>query len=276
MTSLPPRAGFQLATPGAAAYDERLVPAFFLPCAVRLLELTPPAVGDRVLDLAGGTGAVARLAAPAVGPAGSVLVVDVNPAMIAYGSAQPRQSPTPIHWRRADAAALPVPEESVDVVYCQQGLQFFADPDQALAEVARVLVPGGRFAAAVWRSLPDNPAFAAFVDVLPRHLPAPAAASLRAAFRGPHGRALADLLAAAGLVGIRTRLASFEARFDSPRTFFEAEVAGSPLAGPVAGLSAPARDRLAGDVDRALQSSTDDDGLVLLMQTWLVTARRSC
>lgn len=273
-------AGFQLAEPGAEAYDRLLVPAFFAPCAFRLVESCPPTVGDRVLDLAGGTGAVARAAAPLVGESGSIVVVDLNPGMIAYGSTTQPESegqPAPeatVLWQRADAGDLPLSDGSVDVVYCQQGLQFFGDRELALTEAARVLVPGGRLGLAVWRSLRDNPAFADFVEVLPRHLAPTAVASLRAPFSGPDRSGLIALLRITGFDAIHSRIVTLEVRFPSPRTFFEAEVLGSPLAGPVTALGRTARDQLTSDVERKLARHTDDDGLLLAMQTWLVDARR--
>lgn len=265
--------GFQVAAAAAAAYDSFLVPAFFTPCATGLLELAPAHPGERVLDLAGGTGAVARLTAELVGRTGSVTVVDLNPAMIAYGSAKPHPPGAPIRWQQADAAALPLPDDSVDVAYCQQGLQFVADLDGAIAEIVRVLSPKGRFALAVWRSLRDNSVFADLIEVLQQHLPAGAAAGLRAALAGPGRQELRTRLYRAGFTRVRSRIAVLEVRFASPRRFYEVQVSGSPLAGPVGELSPTQQHLLAAEVERAMEPHRDDAGLLLPMQTWLVVAQ---
>lgn len=168
-------------------------------------------------------GAVARTAAPRVGEAGWITVVDLNPGMIAYGSGRPPPSGAPVCWQQADASALPLPDGSVDVVYCQQGLQFFPDPESALEQAARVLVPGGRIGLAVWRPLHNHPAFADFVDVLPHHLEMTAVPSLRAPVAGPDRRCVSARLMRAGFDAIRGRISTFEVRFASPRHFFQAE-----------------------------------------------------
>ena len=93
-----------------------------------LLELVAPQPGERVLDLACGSGIVARTAAPMVQPGGEVFGVDFNPAQIATA----RAIDSSIEWREGDAASLPFTEQEFDLVVCQQGFQFFPDQVQAV------------------------------------------------------------------------------------------------------------------------------------------------
>ncbi|HSO54831.1 MAG TPA: methyltransferase domain-containing protein, partial [Actinomycetes bacterium] len=149
---------WQVAGNAALAYEAHLVPAIFAAWAPRLLGSANPAVGERVLDVACGTGVVARLAAERVGPGGRVAGLDLNPGMLAVARGLPPMPGAPITWQEANAVALPFPEATFDVVLCQQGLQFFPDRPAALREMHRVLAPGGRLALSVYSAIAHNPA----------------------------------------------------------------------------------------------------------------------
>jgi ubiquinone/menaquinone biosynthesis C-methylase UbiE len=151
---------WQVAGNAALAYEAHLVPAIFAAWAPRLLGSATPATGERVLDVACGTGVVARLAAERVGPRGRVAGLDLNPGMLAVAASRPVTG-APTGWVQASAGRMPFPDHSFQVVCCQAGLQFFPDRPAALAEMARVLAPGGRLAALVWRSIDHSPGFAA-------------------------------------------------------------------------------------------------------------------
>ena len=123
-------------------YERYFVPAIGLPLAAELVEAARLAPGERVLDVACGTGVVARLAAEQVGAAGQVTALDVNPGMLAVARSVP--SPIAIEWREGAAEDMQLPDAAYDVALCQMGLQFFADRGAALAELNRVLAAGGR------------------------------------------------------------------------------------------------------------------------------------
>jgi SAM-dependent methyltransferase len=138
------------------AYEKLLVGPVFRPWAQQLIDRTPLAPGARVLDVACGTGIVARLALPRVGAEGRVVGVDRGAPMLAVArTVEPR-----IDWREGDAAQLPLgDDETFDAVFCHQGLQFFPDKPAALSAMRRALVPGGRLAIGVWGSLRENSIF---------------------------------------------------------------------------------------------------------------------
>jgi ubiquinone/menaquinone biosynthesis C-methylase UbiE len=127
----------------AELYQSFFVPSIATPVSAELLSTAALRPGTRVVDIACGTGVVTRAAAEQIGPTGSVTGIDVAPDMIAVAKAIPSGG-APITWQEADAASLPLPDESYDVGLCQMGLMFMEDRAGALRELHRVLAPGGR------------------------------------------------------------------------------------------------------------------------------------
>jgi SAM-dependent methyltransferase len=141
------RYGWDLA---AATYEALWQPSLAEVHAA-LLDSAALAPGDRVLDLACGTGLVTLPAARAVGPSGQVIGVDIADRMVEALRQHAAAAGLPqVSAARMDAERLALPDGSVDVVLCALGLMYLPDPGQALQEVKRVLRPGGRAVLAVW------------------------------------------------------------------------------------------------------------------------------
>ena len=140
----------------------------------RLLELTAPRPGERVLELACGPGGVGIAAAGLVGPTGEVVLSDVAAEMTAIAAA--RAAALGLGNVRAltlDLDDLDQPDQAYDVVLCREGLMFAFDPAHAVAEIRRVLRPGGRMAASVWGPRERNPWLAVVFDAVGAVLGAP-------------------------------------------------------------------------------------------------------
>ena len=160
----------------AEAYEDFVVRWQFRPWTAVLLAEAGLHPGERILDLASGTGIVAREAAPFVGEGGRVVALDMSPAMLAVGHRHPAPTGAAIEWLEGDASRLPLADAIFDVVLCQQGLQYFPDRRAAVAEIKRVLVPGGRTVLAVWRSLDHHPVQMALNAAAQRRLGVPSMA----------------------------------------------------------------------------------------------------
>src|SRR5215510_7095456 len=130
---------FQLSAEVAEVYEAAFVPAFFAQWAPRLLDAAGVDHGQRVLDVACGTGIVARQASSRVGPSGSVVGLDLSEAMLTVAG---RVAPD-LDWVQGSADAMPLPSGSFDTVVSQMALMFFPDPAAALREMGRVVSPQG-------------------------------------------------------------------------------------------------------------------------------------
>jgi ubiquinone/menaquinone biosynthesis C-methylase UbiE len=265
---------WQVAGSAPEVYERELVPAVFGAWAPILVELAQPRPGDRVVDVACGTGIVARIAAERVGPTGAVVGIDLNPGMLSVARSvvsTDARSSAPLQWQDASADKLPFPDGSFDVVYCQLGLQFFADRAAALREMHRVLGAEGRLALMVWRGLHESPGFAVLAEALERHV-GQAAAIMRAPFGLSDADELAALVRAAGFQNVAIHQRSGTVRFPSVERFVLSYVAGSPLAGPVSQAGDAAREALITDVRNALVKFTSNVELAFPIAAHLLSA----
>ncbi len=249
-------------------YERHLVPAIFATWVPSLLDFAALRLGERVLDLACGTGVVAREAVSRVGASGRVVGVDNNAGMLARA----RATSTAVEWYEGNALDLQFTVGTFDVVVCQQGLQFFPDESRALREAQRVLVPGGRLAGAVWCSIESSPGHNALALGLERHVGAEAAKQLYTVFRLGDSQALQASLESAGFHNVRLRRERKVARFPSPDLFARWMVAGSVLGRTGVQLRDEALTTMIREVDEALQPYVTPDGLGFPMEAYLVIA----
>lgn len=156
---------FQITLEQAELYEERFVPALFTHWVDAVLEAAGVRAGQDVLDVACGTGTVARGAAERVGATGHVTGLDLNEAMLVVAS---RLRPD-LTWRQGDVAALPFEDDSFDAVTCQSAAMFFPDLVGALREMGRVTRPGGRVAVQVFDRREDQPAYGPWIAMVARH-----------------------------------------------------------------------------------------------------------
>ena len=219
----------QVSRSAADVYEEFFVPALFREPAQHVVQAADIRRGQSVLDVACGTGVLAREAAPVTGDAGKVTGLDRNDGMLAVA----RRLAPGIDWQLGVAEALPFVDRSFDRVFCQFGLMFFDDRVAALREMRRVMKPGGRMHVAVWDSLDHTPGYAAMVNLLHRLFEAPAADALRAPFLLGEPDTLRETFAKAGLTDAQLQTFDVTARFPSLEAWVHTDVRGWTLAGMI-------------------------------------------
>ena len=170
---------------------------------------------DRVLDVATGTGEAARSALERVGPSGLVVGADISAAMLS--EACMRLSSMRFLPVVADGQSLVFPDATFDVVLCQLGLMFFADPARGLAEFRRVLRPGRRAAVCVISLASRAPMWGILAETLAAYLPEHAK-TLHVSFSLADATQLEQLVRGAGFVDARV---SREVRRDVIASFDE-------------------------------------------------------
>lgn len=252
-------------------YERWLVGPLFRPWAEMTLDEVRLSTGDRVLDIACGTGIVARVARERLRDAAYVVGVDISSDMLAVA----RASEPGIDWREGNAAALPLKAgEQFDIVVCQQGLQFFPDKSAAVAEMRRALASGGRLAVATWRSDEEIPFFRKLRRVAERRLGA--VADQRYSFGD--AVSLKALLRDAGFHDVRSKVLSRTIRFDGDVPYLRMNtmaLVGMSAAGKA--MTDEERQRsveaIVTESAPVLQSFSDGSGLAFELSTNLATAR---
>jgi len=207
---------------GARAYESLHVPALFAQWCFRMLDAAEVKPGQKVLDVACGTGVLARAAVGRVGPAGHAVGVDIGQGMLAVA----QELAPNVEWREGLAEVLPYPDNSFDAVVSQFGLMFFSDRPRAIGEMIRVLKPGGRMAVAVWDSLENSDAYTIEVEELERLAGDAAANALRAPFVLGKRDALIELFAASGVESLKIETVNGTARFPCIKAMVEADLRG--------------------------------------------------
>jgi SAM-dependent methyltransferase len=267
-----PRWG-QVGGNAAEIYERHLVPAMFTPWVSKLIDLAGLEPGERILDVACGTGAVTRPAAARAGSGGRVVGLDINAAMLAVARSLPSVEGAPIEWLEASALEIPLPDAAFDVVLCQQGLQQFPNASAALREMHRVLTGGGRLTVSVWSRIEGSPGMAALVRALERHVGHEAANNRRAPFALGDADRLLALVSGGGFRDIQIRTLTETARFPSPEGLVEYQLAATPLS-TLGALTDESRHAIAQDVRATLGAYLEDDDLVVPMEAHVVLARR--
>jgi len=265
--------GWQLEGNAPLAYDTHIVDVFLQDYSRRLVEVAAIKPGDRVLDVACGTGVVTRLAANKVGSAGQVVGFDLNAGMLARARAS-RETAAAIEWRVGSATDMPFADATFDCVICQHGLQFIPDKAAALSEMHRVLADRGRTVISVWRSIEHCPWQAAIADAVERNVGSEQAAQIRSAFSFGDADQLQQVIVAAGFRGVEIRIDRETIRHASIAEYVPGYISATPVAAAVAGLDKEAQAKITTDVRDALAAYRVGDGLAAPIEAHVAIGHR--
>lgn len=260
-------------TTAAEAYEKFIVPIFMLPLIKEVIELAAPRAGERMLDVACGTGLATRLAAPRLAPGGSIAGLDFDPAMIAVAQAIiGRPAGVSLSWHCASAQAMPFENGTFDLSFCLQGPQFFPDPVAGLAEIRRVMKPGGRLLVTVWSALEKCKGHHLVLRGLERRQVDPA--PMLKAFALGDADKLRKLADTAGFRDVSVSPAAARARFSSARHFVEALAAGAVAARhALARLPGDRRAEFLDEMESEFRQYEDGDGIATPIEQLVLVAR---
>ncbi len=210
----------QISSSAAEIYEEFYLPGLFAEWTPRVVDAAQIGPGQRVVDVACGTGVLARAVADRVGAAGFTVGVDINEGMLLIA----REKAPKIEWHQAPPEKLPLDDNSFDSVVCQFGLMYFTDQQAALMEMMRVLRPGGNLAVVVWDKLENSPAYESETRLFQRVL------GDEHADESPYSlgdtQVLNHLFSSAGISAARIQTHEGTARFSSIEDWIYADING--------------------------------------------------
>ena len=197
------------------------------PAKARLLALADIQPGERVLDVACGTGLVTFAAAEAVGAGGSVVGTDLSQEMVARAADTARaRGVTNATFERMDAEDLRCAPHAFDAVLCALGLMYVPDPQHAVAEMHRVLRPRGRAVVTVWGAR-NRCGWAEIFPIVDRRVASEVCPMF---FQLGTGDMLLQTMQAAGFTGTRVERISATIAYASDEEALGAAFAGGPVA----------------------------------------------
>lgn len=260
----------------AEAYESYMVPALFAPWAAELIQKASPQRGERVLDVATGTGIVARRAAKHVLPEGEVIGLDLNSNMLAVARHTAERERVKIEWREGRAEALPFEDERFDLVLSQFALMFFADRNQALSEMRRVVRKGGRVTLSVFQGIQEHPFYYELDRVIQERL---GMSGVQDIFTLGDADALLGLVAGSDFEMVQIESVSRTTRFPDPENFLAEEIAVDTAAIPsMQHLDAAARQAILQEIQQEmelpLRAVTEGNEVVLPFHVYIVHAER--
>lgn len=260
----------------AETYESYMMPTLFGPWASRLVQSANPRPGERVLDVACGTGVVARQVASRIGPKGTIVGLDLNPKMLAVARTMAKRDGLAIDWQEGRAESLRFPDSSFELVLCQFALMFFTDLRASLAEMCRVLSQGGRVFLSVWQGLERHPFYQTLHEVIRKRV---GMSGVQDIFSLGDAGKLRTLLTDAGLQRVEVEPMSMTARFPDPEGFLAGEIDVDTAAIPAMqhlddGARRAITEAIRDDMEARLREATEGDYVVIPFHAHIARAER--
>ncbi|MEI7856883.1 MAG: methyltransferase domain-containing protein [Methanomicrobiales archaeon] len=275
--TIPPPTTFRwkMDTDGPETYEQIIVPTWMADWTPDLIEDGGVGPKKRVLDVACGTGIVARKAAGLIGPGGRIAACDISEGMLRVARVCAKQEgATSIEWYHSDVSSMPFSSGEFDTVLCQQGLQFFPDRAAALREMKRVLAPDGTLALSVWGRPDKSPHVVAICEVFSEYFGEESTTIFRAACSLSDPRVLHNLVSDAGFSGIRIRCGVKIARHPSLAELLPAYFSALPVAAQISALSEEERTRMFRSIETKLADWRENEGLAAPVENCILTATK--
>jgi ubiquinone/menaquinone biosynthesis C-methylase UbiE len=264
---------WQMNTGGPETYEQYIVPTWMADWSFDLIEAGGVGPDTRVLDVACGTGIVARKAAGIIGPGGRIAAFDLNEGMLRVArECASREGATAIEWYHGDVSRMPFSAEEFDTVLCQQGLQFFPDKAAALREMKRVLAPGGMLALSVWGRPEKSPHVPVIIEVFSEYFGRDSATIFKVACSLASHELLQNLVQDAGFSNIHVRSEIKIARHPSLAELLPAYFSVLPVAAQITAMPEYERDEMFRSIVTKLAAYTENGSLAVPTENCILTA----
>lgn len=261
--------GGEYSSNAAENYEHFFVPVIGAPLARDLIARALLKPGERVLDVACGTGIVTRMASEKVGASGAVTGLDLNPGMLAVAK---KVSPPGIEWSQASADEIPLPDKSFDVVFCQVSLQFMPDKQKAINEIYRVLAPGGRVLVNV--PGPASTIFQELIETLEHNISSEASGFIKQVFSFHNPAEMRQLMAHAGFNEINISTYNKTFKLPAAKDFLWQYIKATPLGATLAEVEEHKLKRLENKVLRRWHHFEEDGHLIDHLDIMLAQAHK--
>jgi ubiquinone/menaquinone biosynthesis C-methylase UbiE len=261
-----PSSSFQVDGNIAERYQRYTVPNLFVPWAEALVEAAGVRAGQAVLDVACGTGVVARTASRAAGRSGKVVGLDINAGMLEVARSVPVADGASISWVEADVANTGLDDDCFDVALCQQGIQYFPDKPAAARELYRVLSSGGRLLMSVWTG--HNAYSAALASGVGHYVSEEWGHTMLAARTPPSLDELHAITEGAGFREVTIGTQELEERF--PTAFIQQNLSAQPVSSAISNLTTEAQAALFSHIEQELSDYIRDGQIVTTNAIYLI------
>ncbi len=265
-----PKEKYQLTRAAAAIYEEQKVTAIFRPLAQATLDVISVSLDERVLDVACGTGIVARVLSERSRPAEPVTGIDLNEGMVEVARSLTQSDAEAFRWHVGNVADMPFADASFSLAICQQGLQYFPDEGAALREMRRVLMPRGRVALTTWAD--PSPFFVALAEALERNVSLAAAEQSLAPFAGARPKTLTALLERCGFRDVGARQLTIDRTITRAEESIPKEIMGNPVGAAVAARGPSVMSSIVSEVIAACSDYRNGADLIVPQEANLLTA----
>lgn len=261
---------FKLSDKAARVYEDQKVPNVFGPLALATAQRVPPQDGDQILDLACGTGILARTLRQHSVAKFTITGADWNSAMLTVAADVTDKKYGPIEWQVANVIDLPFSDGAFSKIYCQQGFQFFPDERVALREIRRVLESGGQLIMTIWRG--DSVLFEAIADVLAENFDQAMAEKAMMPFRYKGRDNLVRNLEISGFSQIAREELPIDRVLENAPEAIEREIFGGPIGADLAHVDNQRMQGIVAQCHAALAPFRRGDTLILRQTTDLYLA----
>jgi len=262
---------YQLTNKAAQIYESQKVPAMFRPLAESTVNLIQIDAIDHVLDVACGTGILARVVGEKFPNIQRLVGSDLNQGMLDIAQTLTTDEPYKSEWYAADVGSLPFDSRTFTICFCQQGLQFFPDKEKALSEIHRISKPDGKLVLSVWSEI--SPLFAILAEALEQHIGTAIAERSLAPFAFRNQEHIENLLTNAGFTGHKVHTLTVERRIGPAHDSIPAEIAANPVGVEVTEQGAKVFELILKRVIKNLSPYRVDGGFAIPQTTFLFETR---